>query len=84
MAAFVYLLCFLTSAGCAALLWRTYRGNGAKLLFWSSLCFLGLALNNLLLFVDFVLVPELNLELLRALTALAGITVLIYGLVREA
>jgi cytochrome bd-type quinol oxidase subunit 2 len=84
MAAFVYLLCFLTSSGCAALLFRTYRRGRAKLLFWASLCFLGLALNNLLLFVDYVLVPSMNLELWRASAALASIAVLLYGLVAEA
>jgi hypothetical protein len=84
MAAFVYLLCLLTSAGCAALLWRTYRRGRAKLLFWASLCFLGLALNNLLLFVDLVIVPDVNLELWRASVALASIGVLLYGLVGEA
>ncbi|HEU4407638.1 MAG TPA: DUF5985 family protein [Polyangiaceae bacterium] len=84
MAAFVYLLCFLTSSGCGALLFRTYRRGRAKLLFWASLCFLGLALNNLLLFVDYVLVPGVNLELWRAWAALASIAVLLYGLVWEA
>lgn len=84
MAASVYLLCFLTSSGCAALLWRTYRRGRAKLLFWASLCFLGLALNNLLLFVDLVLVPSADLEVWRAVVAVAAITVLLYGLVAEA
>ncbi|HEU4407081.1 MAG TPA: DUF5985 family protein [Polyangiaceae bacterium] len=84
MAAIVYLLCFLTSAACAALLFRTYRRGRAKLLFWASLCFLGLALNNLLLFVDLVLMQGINLELWRASVALASIAVLLYGLVGEA
>lgn len=83
MAAFVYVLCFLTSAGCATLLFRTYRHGRAKLLFWASLCFLGLALNNLLLFVDLVLVPDVDLELLRTSVALAAVGLLLHGLVRE-
>ena len=52
MAELVYGLCALTSAGCAALLFQGYRRSGTRLLFWSSLCFAGLALNNALLFVD--------------------------------
>lgn len=83
MPAFVYLLCFLTSSGCALLLLRTYRRGRARLLFWASLCFLGLALNNLLLVVDLVLVPDADLELMRASAAVASIGVLLYGLVLE-
>lgn len=84
MAAFVYVLCFLTSSGCAVLLSRTYRRGRAKLLFWSSLCFVGLALNNLLLFVDLVLVPDVDLEIWRTSVALASVGLLLYGLVGEA
>ena len=83
MATAVYLLCFLTSSGCAFLLWRTYARGRARLLFWACLCFLGLALNNLLLVVDLALVPDLDLELLRASVAVASLAVLLYGLVGE-
>ena len=46
MAAIVYILCALTSLTCAVLLLRAYRQNGVRLLFWSGLCFIGLALNG--------------------------------------
>jgi hypothetical protein len=51
-------------------------------LFWSSICFIGLALNNFLLFVDAILVPGPDLfAILRNAVALAGLGALVYGLV---
>ena len=81
MAAVVYILCSLTSLTCAVLLLRAYQKSRVRLLFWSGLCFIGLALNNALLFVDKRLVPETDLYVLRSIPALAGIIVLLYGLV---
>lgn len=81
MAAAVYLLCALTSILCAALLIRAYRANRARLLFWSSLCFIGLALNNVLLFVDLVLVPQVDLRMVRDLSALAALSIMLFGLI---
>lgn len=83
MAEAVYLLCALTSLACAILLYRGYRRNRTPLLFWSSLCFAGLVLNNVMLFVDLVIVPEIDLRLIRSSTALVSLTLLIYGLVEE-
>ena len=60
MAETVYVLCALTSILCAALLFRAYRGNRSRLLLWSTLCFVGLALNNVFLFVDIVVVPDIT------------------------
>lgn len=77
----VYILCFLTSGACAWLLGRSYRSNGAPLLFWSSICFAFLAANNLVLVFDLLLVPELDLRLLRLLLALAAVLSLIWGFV---
>jgi hydrogenase/urease accessory protein HupE len=83
MAEAVYVLCALTSIACALLLLRGYRASQTKLLFWSALCFAGLALNNVLLFVDLVIVPNVELGLLRSITALAAMMVLLFGLVWE-
>jgi hypothetical protein len=77
----VYILCALTSATCAVLLLRGWRLNGVRLLLYSGLCFAWLALNNLLLFVDLVLVPGMDLSLLRSATSLMGAATLLYGLV---
>jgi hypothetical protein len=82
-AAVVYVLCALTSLICAVLLARGYRRSHARLLFWSSLCFFGLFLNNSLLFVDLVLLPDIDLSIVRELPALVGIALLLYGLIWE-
>jgi hypothetical protein len=83
MAELVYLLCALTSLTCATLLVRSYRRTRTRLLLWSSLCFAGLALNNVLLFVDLVVAPATDLSLLRAGVALAAVLTLLYGLIWE-
>jgi Family of unknown function (DUF5985) len=81
----VYALCGVTSILCAILLLRGWRETRARLLFWASLCFIGLAIENIVVFIDFVLMPpEVNLFWYRTPFALAGMIVLIYGLVREA
>ena len=83
MAAVVYLLCAATSLACAVLLLRAYRQSQVRLLFWSGLCFAGLALNNVLLFIDKEVFPQTDLFLLRSLPALIGLLLLIYGLIWE-
>lgn len=77
----VYLLCFLTSAACALLLARSYRRTGARLLFWSALCFLFLAANNLLVIFDLLLIPDFDFRLARYLLALAALAVLLFGFI---
>lgn len=79
----VYVLCAATSAVCAALLVRGYRRSGARLLFWSALCFIGLALNNLMLIVDVHVWPDIDLLTIRLVPALAGVMLLLYGLIWE-
>lgn len=79
----IYILCALTSIICAALLLRGYSQNRVRLLFWSGWCFAGLALNNILLVVDIRVGPALDLEVWRTLPAVAGVALLIYGLVWE-
>ena len=79
----VYVLCAATSALCAVLLLRGYTKSRARLLFWSGLCFTGLALNNLLLVIDVRVIPAIDLSLWRTIPALIGISLLVYGLVWE-
>lgn len=81
----VYMSAAVLSAACAIMLFRGYGRNRVHLLFWSALCFLGLALNNILLFVDRIILPNsIDLSLPRGLTGVAAMALLIYGLVREA
>jgi hypothetical protein len=79
----VYVLCALTSVLCAGLLFRSYRGNRSRLLLWSTLCFVGLALNNVFLFIDLVVVPDVDLRALRTGSAMLGLVTLVIGLVWE-
>ena len=79
----VYILCAATSIVCAILLLRGYRASRARLLFWASFCFFGLAVNNIMLFVDLIVLPDIDLFWWRTLPALAGMTILLYGLVHE-
>lgn len=84
MALAIYLLCALTSIACTVLLVRAYLRTRVRLLLWTGACFVGLALNNLLLFVDLVLVPDVDLSLARSLAAFLGLGPLVFGLVWEA
>lgn len=83
MAEVVYILCALTSVLCAVLLFRGYRATRTSLLFWSSLCFAGLAGNNILLVLDRVVFPGVEMSLWRASMGLFAMIVLLFGLVWE-
>lgn len=80
MAELVYTLCAVTSIVCAWMLFQAYRGSRSRLLFWSSLCFAGLALNNILTVIDLIFVPQFDFSALRSGVALVSIAVLVYGL----
>ena len=83
MAEAVYLLCAVTSVVCAVMLYKGYRDNRTPLLFWSSLCFAGLALNNIVTFFDLVIVLNTDLSLWRSGIAVTAMAVLLYGLIWE-
>jgi hypothetical protein len=80
----VYALCALTSIACAWLLLRGYARTRFRLLLWSGLCFVGLALNNILLFIDLRVLPDTDLSLVRTFPTLVGVGLLLYGLLLEA
>jgi hypothetical protein len=80
----IYVMCLATSAFCAALLLRAYRRSRSRLLMWSGSCFVLLALNNLLLLVDVLVVPDVDLSYPRTATAVLGVAVLTYGLIADA
>jgi hypothetical protein len=81
IAPLVYALCALTALLCAYLLLQAYRRGGYRLLLWSGLCFVGLTLNNLLLVLDKLILPDIDLSIWRTSVALAAMTVLLYGLI---
>lgn len=79
----VYLLCAFTSWLCAVLLLRAYFQRRAPLLFWSGAGFCAFGISNIMLFVDFVVVPETDLSLLRNGITLLGICLMLRGLIWE-
>ncbi|RAK56943.1 DUF5985 family protein [Phenylobacterium deserti] len=80
----VYLLCLATSTVCAGLLLRAWFRTRARLLLWTAIAFVLLALNNVFLVADRVFFPDYYLLPFRQITALAAIAVLIYGFIWEA
>jgi hypothetical protein len=76
-----YAIGVLTSILCAALLIRGYLAERTPMLLWCSLCFVGLALNNVLLFTDLFVVPEMDLEIWRSATALVALSLMLIGLI---
>lgn len=77
----LYLLAVFSSGACAVLLFRGYSRRRLRLLMWSAVCFVGLTINNVALFVDLVVFPEIDLRLARLIPALIGMTLLLYGFI---
>lgn len=81
MAEAVYGLCAVVSLLCAVLLQRGYMTSRHRLLLWAAACFWLLALNNVLLFVDLVIVEDVDLSVARRATAAAAPLVFLLGLI---
>ncbi|MEP6883581.1 MAG: DUF5985 family protein [Gammaproteobacteria bacterium] len=77
----MYALCALVSVACAAFSLQQYLANGSKFLRWATLCFMGLAVNNILIYLDDILHRGGDFFMWRAAAALAGMTAFIYGLI---
>lgn len=83
MAALIYSLCALTGLTCAILLLRSYQKTRVHLLLWSGLCFVGLTASNVLLVLDRIVYPEVDLTAARLTAALIGLMLLLFGLIWE-
>ncbi|HYC02270.1 MAG TPA: DUF5985 family protein [Azospirillaceae bacterium] len=83
LGAAIYLLCAATSLVCMLLLIRGYLKSRTRLLLLSALCFTGLFLNNMLLVVDLMILPHIDMRPFRTLTALASLTILLVGFIWE-
>jgi hypothetical protein len=79
----IYVLCFVTSFVVMLLLLRAFARSRSRLLLWSALAFIALAASNLLLFIDIVLLPDVDLLPARQLSALAAVGLLLYGFIWE-
>lgn len=79
----VYLLCFVTSLCCCLLLIRSYRINRSKILLWSAACFVLLAVNNLFVVIDLIVLTAVDLSALRLLASFLAVSTLLVGFVWE-
>jgi len=83
MAEVIYGLCTLLSMAIAIMLWRQYRRAPSRMIYWTAMCFSGLALSNLLLVLDKLVFPDVDMRMLRASVSLVSIGLLLFGLVYE-
>jgi peptidoglycan/LPS O-acetylase OafA/YrhL len=83
MAEGIYGLCTLMSLAIAVMLWRQQHRTPTRMIYWTALCFSGLALSNLVLVLDKLVFPELDLRVLRHAISLLSIALLLFGLVYE-
>jgi predicted membrane-bound mannosyltransferase len=78
----IYLLCAATSLMAAALLFRHHRTRRTPLLFWTAVAFFGLAVSNVLLYIDLAVLTDVNLTLARTLAGAIAMVALLFGLIR--
>ena len=76
-------LTLLTTLLCAGLLLRAYQNVRKRLLLWSGLCFLGLALSNILRIADLRICLSVDLDTYRLGTTAVAMCLLLWGLVWE-
>jgi hypothetical protein len=83
MGFFVYALCAITSLVCFGLLLRQHRRAPSGLALRSSIAFLFFAIANIILFLDLILFPQMDLKIWRNLCNLIGSLILLLALTGE-
>ncbi|GMV27357.1 MAG: hypothetical protein AMXMBFR58_33880 [Phycisphaerae bacterium] len=83
MAEVVYILCALAALMCAVMLARAYRRTPSRLLLWSCVCFVALALNSILVIMDVLFLHDTDLRLPRLVVAGTGVLTLLWALIRD-
>lgn len=83
MEAAVYLLCLLTSFLVTLFLLRGYARSKNRLLLFAGLCFTWLMVSNGLLFVDRILLPDIDLAMWRTAAAALGMATLLFAMILE-
>lgn len=83
MVEFTYVLNILVCLVCTVLLLRGWLRSRSRLLMWSAACFAMLTANNALIFLDVLIVPDVDLSVLRAASALVGFATLLFGMIWE-
>lgn len=76
-------LTLLTTILCACLLLRAWQNVRKRLLLWSGLCFVGLAIANLLRIVDLRIFLSIDLYTYRLGTTAIAMCLLLWGLIWE-
>jgi hypothetical protein len=79
----VYVMCALTAMACCALLAAGYLRTRFRLLLWSSLCFAGLAVNNVILFLDKTVFTDIDLSTWRLAIGLVAMLLLVAGFILD-
>ncbi|HEX3936862.1 MAG: DUF5985 family protein [Xanthobacteraceae bacterium] len=79
----IYLLCFLTSLSCCLLLIRSYRRTKSPVLLWTAACFVLLAIDNLLVVLDLIALPTVDLSLPRLIATFLAVATLLVGFIWE-
>ena len=74
-----YVICTITSLASAALMLRSMRGSGGRLLLWGAVFFLGMALNNVALLINAM--TDADLSIAPNIVMLVSIAALLYGLI---
>ena len=81
MRAAVFVLCAVSSIGCALLLLRAWLADRSRLVLGALACFAGLALSNLVLAYDELALPHEEL-LWRCVPSAVGLAVLAFVMIR--
>lgn len=79
----IYLLCAATALACCLLLLRGYWRSGVRLLLWCGLFFLAMSVENVMLFFDLIVFPEVPLAATHITAGMIGVLLLLYGLICE-
>jgi hypothetical protein len=80
----VYLLGAAISLASGLLLLRGAAKQGGGLLLWSSVCFFGMAVNNILMYVNFVVFVNVNLDIWPHVASLVSVMILNVALIWHA
>ncbi|MGE3177202.1 MAG: DUF5985 family protein [Vicinamibacterales bacterium] len=83
MAVTVYILCTLTSSLVALLLLREHWQTASRLLFWGAMSFVAMSASNALVLVDLVILPDVNLALVRASTFCLATVLFLVGIMKD-
>jgi hypothetical protein len=84
MPGLVYLLGAAISLASGLLLLRGAATRGGGLLLWSSVCFFGMAVNNVLMYFNFVVFADVNLDIWPHVASLVSVIILNVALIWHA